>query len=275
MNDPTTNGSAMNDTVLLARDGPVATLTLNRPDALNALNPAMIEALEAHTASIAADESLRVVVLRGSGRHFMAGGDIRSFAERLGEAPSARSEGFKRMIGRVHAAIEHLHRMPHPVVGRVQGAVAGFGLSLMNACDLVIAADDTYFASAYRQIGLTPDGGGSWSLPRLVGMRKAMEILLLSERFGAADALALGLVNRVVPAAELDAATGALVQVLATGPAQATRNAKRLVRESLGRSLSEQLDAEAASFAACAGTPDFVEGITAFLEKRPPRFGGG
>jgi 2-(1,2-epoxy-1,2-dihydrophenyl)acetyl-CoA isomerase len=162
--------------------------------------------------------------------------------------------------------------MPHPVVGCVQGAVAGFGLSLMNACDLVVAADDAYFASAYRQIGLTPDGGGSWSLPRLVGMRKAMEILLLGERFGAADALALGLVNRVVPAAELDAATSAVVQILATGPVLATRQAKRLVRESLSRTLSEQLDAEAASFAACAGTADFVEGITAFLQKRAPQF---
>jgi 2-(1,2-epoxy-1,2-dihydrophenyl)acetyl-CoA isomerase len=262
----------MDDTVLLTRDGPVATLTLNRPDALNALNPAMIEGLIARTASIADDDSLRVVVLRGAGRHFMAGGDIRTFAERLGESPATRSDGFKQTIGRLHAAIEHLHRMPHPVVGCVQGAVAGFGLSLMNACDLVVAADDAYFASAYRQIGLTPDGGGSWSLPRLVGMRKAMEILLLGERFGAADALALGLVNRVVPAAELDAATSAVVQILATGPVLATRHAKRLVRESLSRTLSEQLDAEAASFAACAGTADFVEGITAFLQKRAPQF---
>lgn len=263
----------MNDTVLLTRDGLVATLTLNRPDALNSLNPAMIEALVSHAASLAADDSVRVVVVRGAGRHFMAGGDIRSFAERLAEAPAVRSEGFARMIGRLHAAIEHLHRMPQPVVARVQGAVAGFGLSLMNACDLVVASDDSYFASAYRQIGLTPDGGGSWSLPRLVGMRKAMEVLLVGERFGAADALALGLVNRVVPAAELDAATNALAQTLAAGPALATRNAKRLVRESLGRTLSQQLDAEAASFAACAGTHDFVEGITAFLEKRTPQFG--
>ena len=263
----------MNDTVLLARDGSVATLTLNRPDALNALDPAMIDALIAHTAAVARDDSVRVVVLRGAGRHFMAGGDIRSFAERLGEAPAVRSEGFRRTIGRLHAAIENLHRMPHPVVGRVHGAVAGFGLSLMNACDLVVAADDSYFASAYRQIALTPDGGGSWALPRLVGLRKAMEIFLLGERFGAADALALGLVNRVVPAADLDAATNAMVQALATGPALALRNAKRLVRESLSRSLSEQLDAEASSFAACAGTADFVEGITAFLAKRPPQFG--
>ncbi len=263
----------MNDAVLLHRDGSVATLTLNRPNALNVLDHAMIDALIMHTAAIAADDSLRVVVLRGAGRHFMAGGDIRLFAASLGEPPAIRRAGFERMIERLHAAIETLHRMPQPVVGRVHGAVAGFGLSLMNACDLVIAADDAYFASAYSQIGLTPDGGGSWALPRLVGMRKAMEIFLLGERFGAAEALALGIVNRVVPATELDAATEAVVRAIATGPILALRNTKRLVRDSLGRTLSEQLRAEAASFGACAGTADFVEGVTAFLAKRPPQFG--
>jgi 2-(1,2-epoxy-1,2-dihydrophenyl)acetyl-CoA isomerase len=263
----------MNDTVLLVRDGPVATLTLNRPDALNTLDFAMVDALVARTAEVAADDSLRVVVLRGAGRHFMAGGDIRTFAESLGQPPPVRSERFRRMVERLHAAVENLHRMPHPVVGRIHGAVAGFGLSLMNACDLVVAADDAYFASAYRQIGLSPDGGGSWSLPRLVGQRKAMEILLLGERFGAAEALALGIVNKVFPAAELDAATAVIVRALAAGPVLAMRNTKRLVRESMARTLSEQLQAEAASFGACAGTPDFVEGIAAFLAKRPPHFG--
>src|SRR6185436_4557474 len=210
---------------------------------------AMVDALIARTAEIAAEDTLRVVVVQGAGKHFMAGGDIRTFATHLDETPAMRRDGFRRMVERLHAAIECLHRMPHPVVGRVHGAVAGFGLSLMNACDLVVAAEDSYFASAYRQIALTPDGGGSWALPRLVGLRKAMEIFLLGERFGAADALALGLVNKVVPAADLDAATNAMVQALATGPALALRNAKRLVRESLSRSLSEQLDAEASSFA--------------------------
>lgn len=263
----------MNDTVLLDRDGPVATLTLNRPDALNVLDFAMIDALVAHTAALAADDSLRVVVLRGAGRHFMAGGDIRLFAAELGRSPAERRSMFQRMVERLHAAVESLHRMPHPVVGRVHGAVAGFGLSLLNACDLVVAADDTYFASAYRQIGLSPDGGGSWSLPRVVGTRKAMEILLLGERFGAADALALGIVNRIVPAAELDAATGGIVRSLAVGPVVALRRTKRLVREAMGRTLSEQLQAEALSFGECAGTADFAEGITAFLAKRTPQFG--
>lgn len=263
----------MNDTVLLARDGSVATLTLNRPDALNALDFAMVDALIARTAEVAADDALRVVVIQGAGKHFMAGGDIRTFARHLDDPAAARREHFRRMIERLHAAIECLHRMPHPVIGRVHGAVAGFGLSLMNACDLVVAADDAYFASAYRQIALTPDGGGSWSLPRLVGLRQAMEIFLLGERFGAAEALAVGIVNKVVPRAELDKATAAIAQSIAAGPVQAIRRTKRLVRESLARTLSEQLQAEAVNFSECSASADFVEGINAFLAKRPPQFG--
>lgn len=256
----------------LTRDGRVATLTLNRPESLNALDFSLMDALVDAAADVASDDALRVVVLRGAGKHFMAGGDLRTFAGMLDGEPAERTRRFRRMIARLHSAIEAFHRMPHPVVGQVQGAVAGFGLSLMNACDLVVAADNAYFASAYRQIALTADGGGSWALPRLVGMRRAMEIMLLAERFDAQQALAWGLVNRVVPLADVDATVNGMVKSLAEGPALAIRNAKRLMRESLGRTLSEQLDAEAASFSACAGTADFAEGIGAFLEKRPPRF---
>ena len=262
----------MTPSLLLAREGPVATLTLNRPESLNTLDFTLMDALVDAAADVAADDSLRVVVVRGAGKHFMAGGDLRTFAGMLEGEPAARTVRFKRMIARLHSAIEAFHRMPHPVIGQVQGAVAGFGLSLMNACDLVVAADNTYFASAYRAIGLTADGGGSWALPRLVGMRRAMEIMLLAERFDAQQALAWGLVNRVVPPADVEATVAAMVESLVQAPTLAVRNAKRLMRESLGRSLSAQLDAEAASFAACAGTPDFAEGIAAFLEKRPPRF---
>ena len=265
----------MSDPVLLHRDGTVATLTLNRPDALNALDFSMVEALVARTAEIAADDMLRVVVLRGAGNHFMAGGDIRTFAGELGHPPAKRQADFQRMVERVHVAVEHLHRMPHPVVGCVHGAVAGIGLSFMNACDLVVAADTAYFTSAYRHIALTPDGGGSWALPRLVGLRKAMEILLLSERFDATEALRLGVVNRVVAADALDTEVDAIVRALATAPVLAIRNAKRLLRDSFAHTLSEQLQAEAISFGQCAATADFVEGITAFIEKRPAHFGGG
>jgi 2-(1,2-epoxy-1,2-dihydrophenyl)acetyl-CoA isomerase len=261
------------EAIVVRRDGAVATLTLNRPAALNVLDLAMMEALVAHTAALASDNALRVVVVKGAGRHFMAGGDLRTFAQRLDATAAERQQDFQRIVDRLHAAIEHLQRMPHAVVGAVQGAVAGFGLSLCCACDLVVAADDAYFSSAYRQIGLSPDGGGTWSLPRIVGLRKALEIYLLSERIDAGEALRIGLVNRVVAADALDTAVHTITQSIATGPAVALRNVKRLLRESLDRPLSRQLRAEAESFGQCAATDDFTEGIRAFLDKRPPRFG--
>jgi len=265
----------MTSPILLARDGAIATLTLNRPASLNTLDAAMMDALVAHTAAVAADDTLRCVVIRGAGKHFMAGGDIRHFAEQLALAPADRRNHFTRTIERLHAAIEQLQRMPHPVVASVHGAVAGFGLSLLCACDLAIAADTSYFTSAYRQLGLTPDGGLSYALPRQVGLKKAMEILLLGERFGADHALRLGLVNRVVPEAELDGVTAAVVAAIVSGPVTAMRNGKRLIQQSLAQTLSVQLEAEAASFGACSATDDFAEGVRAFLDKRPPRFGRG
>lgn len=263
----------MNDSILLARDGLVATLTLNRPAALNTLDGAMMDALVAHTTALAADSTLRCVVVKGAGKHFMAGGDLNTFAESLPQPPAERKASFTGLIERLHAAIENLRRMPAPVVASVHGAVAGFGLSLLCACDLALAAEDAYFTSAYRNIGLTPDGGCTYALPRLVGVRKAMEIVLLGERFDAREALRLGIVNRVVPAAELEAATAAIVQALVSGPARALANGKRLVNQSIGNTLSTQLRAEAESFGECAASADFAEGIGAFLGKRKPQFG--
>jgi len=264
--------SAMNAPVLVERDGAIATVTLNRPESLNALDPAMVDGLVAETPRLGADDGVRCVVIRGAGRHFMAGGDIRHFASRLDREPDRRGEEFTALIGRLHATIEALHRMPQPIIASVHGAVAGFGLSLMCACDLALAADDAYFSAAYRNLGLTPDGGLSYALPRAVGSKKAMEIVLLGERFGAEEALRWGLVNRVVPLADLARETAAFAAALAEGPAMATRNAKRLLRQSSSQPLSVQLDAEAKSFGACAATADFVEGVRAFLEKRPPHF---
>ena len=262
----------MNEPVLLARSGPVATLTLNRPDALNVLDEAMVDALIPATAEVAADASIRVLVVRGAGKHFMAGGDIRTFARESSRPADERQRVFQRLVERIHVAVETIARMPQPVVARVQGAVAGFGLSLMNACDLAIASDDAYFAAGYRQIGITPDGGGTWSLPRIVGQRRALGILLLGERFGAADALAMGLVNRVVPLAELDAAVDAAARSLAEGPREVLAATKRLVREAQRHTLSEHLQAEAVSFGRMAAADDFVEGVASFLAKRPARF---
>jgi 2-(1,2-epoxy-1,2-dihydrophenyl)acetyl-CoA isomerase len=264
-----------NDTVLVARNEAIATLTLNRATALNALDQAMIDALTAASTELAADESVRVVVLQGSGKHFMAGGDIRVFAQSLEQRSDARTAAFQRLAEQIHAVIETLARMPQPIIAKVRGAAAGFGLSLANACDLVYASEDAYFASAYLQLGVTPDGGGTYWLPRIVGARKAAEIMLLGERFDARAAQALGIVNNVVPAEALDRAVDEAARRIAGGPVLAVRNLKRLLRESSRRSLSEQLQAEATSFGRCAGSDDFAEGVRAFLDKRAPLFHRG
>lgn len=258
--------------ILLTRDGAVATLTLNRPAALNALDLPMMDMLVRHTAALAEDGSVRLVIVRGAGRHFMAGGDLRAFSDRLETTGGDRRAKFSGIVDRLHAAVEHLQRMPHPVLGVVRGAVAGFGLSLACACDLVIATGDAYFSSAYRHVGLTPDGGGTWALPRIVGLRKAMEIHLLSERFDAREAERLGIVNRVVDESQLDATVAAWSMTLATGPRLALQNVKRLLRDSLDHTLSQQLHAEAQSFGQCAATGDFAEGLSAFFDKRRPQF---
>jgi 2-(1,2-epoxy-1,2-dihydrophenyl)acetyl-CoA isomerase len=266
--------SSPNETVVASRSGAIATLTLNRPDALNALDDAMVDALARHVGAIASDPDVRVVVLRGAGRHFMAGGDIRVFARSLELSGEARTTAFRSLMDRVHAVIETLARMPQPVVAGVHGAVAGFGLSLANAADVVFAADDAYFASAYLQIAVTPDGGGTFHLPRIVGARKAAEIMMLGERFDAREALRIGLVNQVVARDALDAAVDAAAQRIALASTFAMQSLKRLLRGSSSRSLAEQLAAEGASFVACTARADFDEGIAALLAKRAPSFHG-
>lgn len=272
MTDPSTDETPRADPIVLTRSGAVATLTFNRPAVLNVLDVAMMDALVAHTGAVAADSSLRVLLLRGAGPHFMAGGDLRCFADLLAEPPADLAGAFERIVLRVQTAIENLHRMPQIAVAAVHGAVAGFGLSIAAACDVVVAADNAVFASAYRHIGVTPDGGATWSLPRTVGLRRALDICLLGERFGADEAQRIGLVSRVVARDELDATVAGIVTRLESGPRIALRNVKQLLRDSFDRSLAVQLEAEAKSFAECAATPDFAEGVDAFLAKRPPRF---
>src|ERR1700687_4065916 len=168
----------MNSTLLLDRDGAIAALTLNRPASLNALDAEMIDALITHSAALAADDSVRCVIIKGAGRHFMAGGDIRSFGGQVADAPFESRHYFTRVVEHMHVAIENLQRMPHPVLASVHGAIAGFGLSLMCACDLAIASESSYFTSAYRHLGLTPDGRMSYTLRRLVGLKKERDIVL-------------------------------------------------------------------------------------------------
>lgn len=256
--------------LLFECEGAVARIKFNRPKVLNALNVAAADALLEASRTIAGDGRIRVVVISGEGRAFMAGGDIASFRGPKEDA----SVRLLRLIDPLHAALEILAGLQAPVVASLNGAIAGAGLSLALAADLAIAADNAIFTLAYSKIGTSPDGSSSWSLPRVVGLRKAMEIALLSETFDANEALRLSIVNRVVPAADLAAETEKLVQRLASGPTIAYGQIKSLMRASLGRSLNEQLEAEADAFVECAVTDDFDEGASAFIDKRAPVFKG-
>ncbi|NBS97179.1 MAG: enoyl-CoA hydratase [Betaproteobacteria bacterium] len=246
---------------------------MNRPAALNALSHEMNAALVDVSSQLEHDVGVRCVVIQGAGEHFMAGGDVKSFSEGPSD-PEQRRMLFENGISQTHSIITRLRRMPKPVIASVKGAVAGFGLSLMSACDLVIAADSSFFTLAYCHIGTSPDGGATYALPRTVGVKQAMEIALLGDRFDASRALELGLINQVVPVAELEHATAKLAARLSKGPTAVYGRTKNLINQSLNRTLPEQLQAEQDNFVASALGADFSEGIRAFVEKRKPNFIG-
>ena len=265
----------MTSPVLLDVVDGVATLTLNRPDALNALSFEMMEALSEATAQLSRRDDLRVVVVTGAGNHFMAGGDLKDFAGQLHLSPESRIATFRATIEQhINRSVEAFAALRVPVIARVHGACAGFGLSLAMGCDMVVAADTAYFTTAYSSIALSGDGGVSWFLPRIVGRSKAFELLLLADRFDAAEALRLGIVNKVVPLAELDDAVAKLVGRFLRGPRDTYAEMKRLLGQSPDQSLDVQLQLEAEAFARCAARPDFDEGVNAFFEKRKARFNG-
>jgi len=256
--------------VLFERQGAVARIRFNRPAALNAIDQSTAESLLAICRTLATDTAIRVIVLSGEGKAFMAGGDLaRFYADKAAAVQTAHA-----IITPLHEALAIMTALPQLVLASVHGAVAGAGVSLALACDLCIAADDAQFNLAYSRIGASPDGSGTWSLPRVVGLRKALELALLAETIDANEASRLGIVNRVVPAMALAEATQALAERLANGPGIAYGHIKRLLRASSGNTLQQQMDAERDAFCACAGTADFAEGMDAFFEKRRPAFQG-
>jgi 2-(1,2-epoxy-1,2-dihydrophenyl)acetyl-CoA isomerase len=267
--------SEENPVLVSVADG-VASITLNRPAVLNALNNALAQALLDALTAAGKDESVRVIVIGGAGDAFMAGGDVGYFHRKLAEYPD-RSK-FKpvivEMIDRAQGLARTIRNIPKPVIAAVHGGCAGFGLSLMLACDLAIAADNAKFTLAYIHLATTPDGGASFHLPRMVGQKRAAEIALLGDRFGAADAERWGLINKVVPLAELEATVAKLAGRMAKGPALAYARTKVLLNASDGNSLDAQLAAETESFASSALTDDFAAGVAAFVEKKPAAFTG-
>ena len=262
----------MTDEIRLETSDSIATLTLNRPKALNALNRAMAEALDRSLREVEGMSSLRCLVIRGAGDHFMAGGDIRYFQQCLQLPEQLREAEVNSVIKLVNAAAAALRRLPQPVIASIRGNAAGFGMSLVAACDLAIAADNARFTQAYSQIATTPDGANTYFLPRLIGLKRSMELSLLNRTLDAGTALGMGLINKVVPGADLEMETVAMARRITQGSPQALSGVKMLLNASLQNTLAQQLALEQSSFVRCALGMDFKEGLDAFLEKRPPRF---
>ena len=247
----------------------------NRPDALNAFSDEMRDTMIAFLLRIEHDPAVRCVVLQGTGKHFMAGGDVKSFVSQFERAAEERRAHFEATCHKMHPIIYLLRRMRKPVISSVSGACAGLGLSLVLASDLTIAAENSFFTLAYIKLATTPDGGSSFFLPRIVGLKKAMEIALLGDRFDAAQAERLGIVNWLVPADRLAEETEKLARRLADGPTEAIGRTKALLSASFSNELESHLQAEGISFSLCATTEAMNEGVKAFVEKRPPVFNDG
>ncbi len=260
----------MKGSMLYAVSEGIATITFNRPAVMNALDAEMLHAFRAASERAAADPQARVIVLRGAGPAFVAGGDVAMFRDNVASLATLVPE----LAAELHHGILALRRAPQPVIAAVHGAVAGAGISIMLACDLVLAAAGTQFSLAYSRIGASPDGGATWFLPRLTGYQKAMELMLLADTVDAETLQRLGVVNRVLAADQLVVETEKLARRLAAGPAQAYAETKALANRAMHAGLAAQLDAEALAFARCAKTEDFAEGVAAFTDKRKPQFQG-
>jgi len=254
--------------VALDLRGPVAHVTLRRPDRGNAIDLATARGLLA-AATACRGQPVRAIVLRGEGRSFCVGGDLREFS---GFTGTALARHLAEVTGALHGALRAFHELDAPLIAAVQGAVAGAGVGLAAAADLTLAASDATFVLAYTGIGYSPDAGVTWSLPRLVGPKRALDLLLTNRRVGAREAADIGLVSRVVETARLADEVDRLAAELAAGATGAIGVTRRLVAAGLSAGRDPHLDGEAAALAAAAVSAEGREGVAAFLDKRPPRF---
>jgi len=253
--------------VQVERDGGVVTITLSAPEKKNAVPQDAWPVLAAELREVANRPEDRCVVLTGAGDDFCSGADVSTMEP-------AADRHVLQVMREFGDAIEALYTVPQPVIARVAGVCVGVGLNMALCCDLVIAADDARFSEIFARRGLSIDGGGSWSLPRVVGMLKAKELALLADILPADEAERIGLVTRVVPRAELDATVAELAARLAAGPTLALSMTKRLLNQSSQVTLAQALEAEAQAQAVNFGTRDTAEAMTAFMERREPRFEG-
>src|SRR4051794_13214890 len=256
------------ETLVVERAGGVVTVTLNRPERKNAMNMAMWNEMRDTFHEVARNTDDRVMVLTGAGDGFCSGADLTALPLRPDDPHTIN---FMRFIGEVALS---LHRIPKPTIAKVNGVAAGAGLNLALGCDLVVASDEARFSEIFARRGLSVDFGGSWVLPRLVGLHRAKELVLLADIIDAKEAQDYGLVNRVVPAAQLDEFVDDWATRLASGPPVALSMSKRLLDQSTAVSLAQALEAEAQAQNVNFATTDMAEAMTAFLEKRQPQFKG-
>ena len=260
--------------VLYDKHGSIATLTLNRPETLNAMNEAMMAEFERLLLDIEADADVRVVVLTGAGRGFCSGGDQKRDRDREGQEIYFDGDLGGGVVERLNRCVLRLQRLPKPVIGSINGVAAGAGCNLALATDIRIASDAARFGEVFARVGLVPDGGGTYLLPRLVGTAKALELIMLAEIIDASEALRIGLVNWVVAADQLQAETAKLAERLAQGPTLAYGLAKTGVYQGMDMSLEDVLNMEARNQAIAGRSQDRQEGVAAFREKRQPHFIG-
>ncbi len=264
----------MSELLLLEKAGPVASITFNRPDKANALEVSWLTRMCDFYAEVARDSAVRCVVLRGNGKHFMAGGDLEMLAAIAKQPAALRATSAQESIRECNKLIRVMREFPKPIIASVQGGVVGSAVGLVSACDLVVAADNAFFMLAHVSLGTSNDGLATYFLVRQLGTRKTLELALLGERFGAAEAKAQGMVNFLVPAAELEAETNKLAARLAAGPTIAYGLIKQLIDAAPHNSLQAQGELELDLYAKAASSNDLVEGIGAMVGKRAARFTG-